>query len=104
MMTKQKHTPGPWAANEYGSHIEVATTAANVPLISPPIVSWLGFDDAFRKKAEHRANAKLIAAAPSLLAVGAEALEWLENHACDESDPGVMGLIKNLRAVIDTTI
>ena len=57
--TKAKFTPGPWTVN--GNTPEVMGPTG------PPVVSWTGFDDSFRDRREHLANARLIASAPELL-------------------------------------
>jgi hypothetical protein len=40
-----------------------------------PIVSWQGFDTSDRSKAKHKANARLLAAAPALLAAARRGME-----------------------------
>lgn len=54
------HTPGPWQLYSEGDINEI-TDAKGVP-----VVQWKGFDDSRRKPSEHRANARLITAAPEL--------------------------------------
>ena len=67
------HTSGPWVANVGAGFIDVRAKNED-----PPIVGWQGFDDCFRAKAEHIANARLIAAAPDLLAACKAALNDYE--------------------------
>jgi len=57
-----KHTPGPWKAFISGKVIEVR------PVKGKPVVAWPGFDESDIPLATHKANARLIAAAPGLLA------------------------------------
>jgi hypothetical protein len=68
------HTPGPWIASEAGpdSLAEIRSASSTTP-----VVNWQGFDDCFREDDEHNANARLIAAAPDLLAACKVALEYL---------------------------
>lgn len=49
--------------------------------------------------ARRKANARLIAAAPDLLAVAIEAENWFDNHG-QEDDEGAMDLLKVFRAAI----
>jgi hypothetical protein len=60
-MTKAQHTPGPWRRN--GSLIESPQMALSVASVYPERVGW-----APKSKDEYDANARLIAAAPELLA------------------------------------
>jgi hypothetical protein len=55
LMTEQ-HTPGPWAYNEY------------TRTIRGPHNHWLATMDSWDGAIDHAANARLIAAAPDLLA------------------------------------
>jgi hypothetical protein len=66
-----KPTPGPWAVKFNGPAPEVRGDSKTA------IVNWRGFDDSFRPIAEHRANARLIAAAPDLLRACKLVLETL---------------------------
>lgn len=83
-----KHTPGPWKKCIAGGVTEVRCDA---PV---PVVSWAGFDDANRSLDEHRANARLIAAAPDLL----EACKACLDMFADGGDP--RKVIKALDAAI----
>ena len=58
-----QHTEGPWAIADkgYGANIE-------------PSIAWIGFGST-HSTAEHKANARLIAAAPGLLATLKELAE-----------------------------
>lgn len=58
-----QHTEGPWVIGDagYGANIE-------------PSIAWIGFGSA-HPTAEHKANARLIAAAPDLLATLKELAE-----------------------------
>lgn len=58
------HTPAPWrVGGNLKGFFDVRTDTT-----APPIVNWMGFDDSWRLREEHLANARLIAAAPELLA------------------------------------
>jgi hypothetical protein len=51
---RARHTPGPWALHDISYGIRIGD------------IAWIGFGSAYPKE-EHRANARLIAAAPSML-------------------------------------
>lgn len=61
-----KHTPGPWFAFIKGDTIAVGT-AKNGREVDA-VVHWSGFDSCGVDHVEQRANARLIAAAPDMLA------------------------------------
>lgn len=72
-----KHTPGPWSAYIGGGVISVCIGA--IPNGKRPcIVEWPGFDSCDLPLAQQKANARLIAAAPDLLAGCIKAVELLE--------------------------
>jgi hypothetical protein len=79
-MKTQKHTPGPWAVetnlNEYGSPLNVNKDAATT------IASCDG-DSGVGDSKEAEANARLIAAAPDLLAALRRAVPWLGKLIAD---------------------
>ena len=54
------HTKGPWILfdGKHSSIVEILDEHGK------PIVGWLGFDDSRRPLEEHKANARLIVAAP----------------------------------------
>ena len=77
-----KHTPGPWRASELGVLSDKLTSYGNwyvCSLIDPD-------------NEEHKANARLIAAAPELLAACKKALEairwWEGEHPCCNGSTG----------------
>jgi hypothetical protein len=69
-MNTQKHTPGPWVATNCGSHIQVHREGW-------PRDAWSVCSFGFQ--ANDKANAKLIAAAPDLLAALKRALSLIED-------------------------
>ena len=75
-----EHTPGPWLAFIEGRTIAVHKGSVRKNPNAPAIVHWVGFDSSDVSLAKQKANARLIAAAPDLLA----ALE--EMLAVGESD------------------
>ena len=62
MENETKYTPGPWKVFDQNHVIEVQRGDC-----TEPIIHWTGFDAAPGTLATHRANARLIAAAPDLL-------------------------------------
>lgn len=98
-------TPLPWRARKWPSPTRMVEV---IPVAMPklPIVPWTGFDDSSRIKAEHDANAALIAAAvnalPDLLAI-VDAARYLIDvgcwgHAAHSDDICMAG---KLRAALD---
>lgn len=87
-MTHAAHTPGPWLC----SGTSVSNPQANRPNATICDVSGWGNRD----EAEQIANARLIAAAPDLLA----ALEDMLNLTLDEDDIAVSSRITKARAAI----
>ena len=70
-----KHTPGPWQVNRKGqTHVEAARDGQGINIIAN-----CDDPDDIRTRDEDRANAKLIAAAPELLAA-CEAAVFGANH------------------------
>ena len=86
-MTHTKPTPGPWRVGDAGATV----FGPNLGAPSPETIA------AVRKKA----NARLIAAAPELLAALRDTLSWLERSQdyCD-GFAGAMEAVTNARAVI----
>jgi len=71
-----KHTPGPWRASELGVLSDKLTSYGNwyvCSLIDPD-------------NEEHKANARLIAAAPELLTLAKHFREWWADHFDDFSE------------------
>ncbi len=83
-MKKGKHTSGPWKVyhqelrKQFPGHkiIEVQDDHGNA------VVQWSGFDNSDRLKKVHLANARLIAAAPKLLAA---CEEFVSKYPADSS-------------------
>jgi hypothetical protein len=82
------HTPGPWTVQESGKYVEGATCTVAKIYFLPELM-----DDA---EAESWANARLIAAAPDLLAL----LEEYASKARDVVTPAPGSLIERTRAAI----
>jgi hypothetical protein len=76
MTTQAKHTPGPWAANDDGLVLGNLDNYEG----EAPLVCTCGSADDFNMEPDlHLANARLIAAAPDLLA----ALRAIAGMKCD---------------------
>jgi hypothetical protein len=76
-------TPGPWKAWHSGKTVEIISDEGH----GKPIVKWTGFDGCNRPLKEQVANARLIAAAPDLLAVCKSAYEQLLKDELYAGDP-----------------
>ena len=75
-MSNQQHTPGPW---------DVATKAGDGGLVvrsSKSMHELCQIHSSYKYKDAHKANARLIAAAPELLAF---VQEWLARQGTDEN-------------------
>lgn len=73
-MTNTKHTPGPWKAVEHHGAIDVMGVGSGVcRVFTDPNQNSLP------TMPQARANARLIAAAPDLLAALRKAMEWVEH-------------------------
>lgn len=79
-----KHTPGPWSVVEYDHAICVQTESSKKTKFGASRYAAIGgFDRSDPAQlAEARANARLIAAAPELLAF---AQEWISKQGSDEN-------------------
>lgn len=64
-----KHTPGPWTV-----FARPGTETLEVQAAGKPVAHWMGFDGADQPWDEKAANARLMAAAPDLLAAAAKVL------------------------------
>ncbi len=94
-MKNMKHTPGPWNTIKRDRLTEIR------PACSPlPVVNWQGFDDSNRPLDEHRANARLIAAAPDLLEVCRKTLEALNDWNDGGQPAELLKLIQPINAAI----
>ena len=109
MEMNRMHTPGPWLNGHWHGNgaigiRAVGFTCTNNPLatVEAPRVLVDGFPavtEACVETAE--ANARLIAAAPRLLAVLKSAMGWHgELTPCDEPDDGLRELLLDMQAAI----
>lgn len=91
---KQSHTPGPWDIHGDPHSATYYVHGANrvCDLVKPQ-----GFS---RTPRETEANARLIAAAPDLLAACQQAMEWLALSDPEQEHPGVVKAIKSCRHAI----
>lgn len=97
-----KHTPGPWMAWHAGRTVEVVNDEGH----NKPIVKWTGFDGCNRPLKEQIANARLIAAAPELLAAAELNLKAVELESTWLANQDVPGFDHNAayRAQMDAKI
>lgn len=77
---KPAHTPGPWISSKHGAQVLTADSERSIALLSLPV---LHTDPELESV---RANARLIASAPDLVAALEWALPLLEDHANREHD------------------
>lgn len=94
-----KHTPGPWRASISEYTTEVVTDNSK----SKAVVNWMGFDDSDVPKAEHEANAALIARAPELLEENAklrELIAEIRQFCCDSQLVGLVPIIRKIDEVV----
>lgn len=68
---KNQHTPGPWKTYTSGKVVEVQASDGK------PVISRSGFDESNTPLKVHEANARLIAAAPELLAMCRRLYAWV---------------------------
>jgi hypothetical protein len=80
-MNKPKHTPGPWTCFDTSNH-------AHDYRLTKPDGSPLPVNAPYNDHSEQRANARLIAKAPDLLALLNEAVERWPQFETDEHVPG----------------
>lgn len=85
-MMSDKHTPGPWIAEQRDTHSAVTAGKGLCPVAHCP--QWSSRDDR-PKAAESFANARLIAAVPDLL----EAAENVKALGFDDEDASGWGVI-----------
>lgn len=81
MKTQTQHTPGPWQTTDLGRDIGIVPTSQPLSR-SIAVCSRLYREDAV----DCEANARLIAAAPDLLAAAQQALSYLDDQP--NSTPG----------------
>jgi len=60
------HTPGPWYLKDDGGVLQVSDSREHTK--ASAVVHWCGFNFGDKRRTVKRANARLIAAAPDLLA------------------------------------
>ncbi len=83
-MSTQSHTPGPWRAFTKGRTVAVLIGNEKPSRSLPCIVNWPGFDGCDLPLKQQKANARLIAASPTLLSEMERYLpviEFLENRS-----------------------
>lgn len=73
---KTQHTPGQWSVASYGEQLRLVIKRGKLSLAE--ILTW---SDGPESRAEATANARLIAAAPDLLAALEKALASIEGQA-----------------------
>jgi hypothetical protein len=99
--TQLKHTPGPWIIHgkKIYSQAKKNDGGGNVCVAYPhgPSGEWRHIYK------EHAANARLIAAAPELLEIAAEALNWWhdDNASLNKGEPKFIELAHKLDLVRD---
>ena len=89
-MTKAKHTPAPWKVFDRPGTLSVF---AGDKIGRNEVVHWTGFDASHFPKAT-KANARLIAAAPDMLALLQELID------IEGPQPGTAAWAKKVHAVI----
>ena len=87
MTPETQHTPGPWTVTPSGGVITDND--------DPEVICWTEINDIMA--VEREANARLIAAAPALLAACEAALPWVKHAACDVMDQITDNLRRALR-------
>lgn len=75
-----KHTPGPWYMLHEGRTIQISDSTEHTN--ASAIVHWCGFDSGDKPMVTKVANARLITAAPEMLAALQAVIAW------DEGGPG----------------
>jgi hypothetical protein len=88
-----KHTPGPWETDDHETHWSIMAGdqhVADVRAFNSPVTTF----------AEGDANARLITAAPNLLAACERALAWLEPFQDEEVCPERLALVECLQTAI----
>ena len=102
MSTQQKHTPGPWTCHSGMVWFQIDKSEDGIPLAYMDREPGNG-----TLPVERDANAKLMAAAPGMLAALEAAWPWLENErrkhtaAGEEAEAAYMGeLADKVRAAI----
>ena len=98
-MAQAKHTPGPWALGQNPAAIE-SGSFSNMLVVRPegefPHGLWVA-DCGNHYDPEHLANARLIAAAPELLAVAQAIASW--DH-CWPGNVNLDAIARDARAAI----
>ncbi len=102
--TTTKHTPGPWAVCTWASHMPLSGWPSEVCADDgegdgTTICMFYKVDLYDFDRAAVEANARLIAAAPDLLAACEAALDELE-YFHEPQMTGTSGIIRDLRAAI----
>lgn len=97
-MNKPKHTPGPWYVHlerHAAGTTPHVTTSKKIGLWDHPVCTFNGTK--YQSEAETKANARLIAAAPDLLAACKRMSEWLKQHRL----PEIQGIACDIFQAID---
>jgi hypothetical protein len=81
---KTNHTPGPWKYDDCNSITAGECDAVGVCILEPLPDFWAGAVDCHPEGEEYEANARLIAAAPDLLAACLEFQEWDKSNCQDD--------------------
>src|SRR4051812_13043639 len=89
-MSDTKHTPGPWSFRECDSVVMIEAGSDSIAATNSKTY-WQRFDDA------DVANARLIAAAPDLLAALKSAERWL-GGILSETEDGVEAEVRNVHS------
>lgn len=97
-MSRAKYTPGPWKAVIW-KHPGHSDTVCVKDSDGREIIAWTGFDGVDCTKAEIRANARLAAAAPDLLAAARVVLAGM-NARIDAAD-GLTPVFDGIAALHD---
>jgi hypothetical protein len=100
-MSEAKHTPGPWEVRAAGVQSQGGDAGTFVARVNAGLVARCMTNQGNLSSAEcliaAQANARLIAAAPELLAACKEARHWITSESRGEED-----CLKQLDAAIDT--
>ena len=92
-----KHTPGPWKAVQHPREHKWAWTIEGADGVGQ-IIARMGLVNDAQAVA---ANARLIAAAPELLAALYAASEWLNDMGCEHEEPDLTCVVCLVNIAID---
>lgn len=104
MKSKSKYTPGPWTADEYGEqiHARTHTTRTHICNVFSPVPEGPnpGTHRESAYEAERKANARLIASAPDLLAFVAQIVAEQESQG-KQGDQAIISAGRRLIAKVE---